>query len=119
EETERLVENASVSTQTAQALVAGLGREREELALLSGSLDAQAATIAEAITRQARMVAEASDLAQTQIGEAEAALAARAADLAAAAAGAGDAARIASEDMSRQSARLEAATGAVADQVQM
>ena len=63
------------------------------------------------------MVAEASDLAETQIREAEAALAARAADLAAAAGEASDAARLAGEDLSRQVARLETAGQGVGDQV--
>ena len=65
----------------------------------------------------ARMVAEASDLAETQLREAEAALAARAADLAAAAAEASDAARVGAEDLSRQVARLESAGLGVSDQV--
>jgi hypothetical protein len=84
---------------------------------LSARLDEQATAVTDAVTRQAKMVAEASDLAQTQIGEAEAGLAARAADLAAAAGEASDAARIASEDLARQTARLEAAGVAVSDQV--
>ena len=119
EETEQLVQSAAVSTQTARVLVEGLGHERHELTALTGALDGQAQAISEAITRQARMVAEASDLAQTQIAEAEAALAARAADLTAAAGEAGTAARIAGEDLSRQAARLEAAGTTVAEQVQI
>src|SRR5580693_1235521 len=86
---------------------------------LAGALDAQAAGVVDAITRNAKMVAEASDLAETQIREAEAALAARAADLAAAAGEASDTARVAGEDLSRQVARLETASLGVGDQVRV
>ncbi|MGZ9114861.1 MAG: tipN, partial [Brevundimonas sp.] len=61
---------------------------------------------------------DASDLAQTQLREAEAALAARAADLAAAAGEAQDAARIAADDLARQTLRLENAGSGVAEQIQ-
>ena len=70
-------------------------------------LDTQAASVLDAVERQSRMVIDASDLAQTQLREAEAALAARAADLAAAAGEAQDAARIAADDLARQTLRLE------------
>jgi len=65
------------------------------------------------------MVAEASDLAETQLREAEAALTARAADLAAAAGEASDAARVAGEDLARQVARLETAGLGVGDQMRL
>jgi hypothetical protein len=84
---------------------------------LSTTLDAQSTAVVDAIGSQARMVAEASDLAETQLREAEAALAARAADLAAAAAEASDAARVGAEDLSRQIARLETAGQGVGDQM--
>lgn len=116
EETALLTEAAAQSARTAQDLHQTLGHERVEMGALSARLDEQATAVADAITRQAKMVADASDLAQTQIGEAEAGLAARAADLAAAAGEASDAARIASEDLARQTARLEAAGTAVGDQ---
>jgi hypothetical protein len=64
------------------------------------------------------MVAEASDLAQAQLREAEASLTARAADLAAAAAEASNAARIAGDDLNRHVVRLETAGLGVAEQVQ-
>jgi hypothetical protein len=117
EETARLSEAAAQSARTAHSLHETLGGERVELTALSARLDEQAVAVVDAVTRQARMVSEASDLAQTQIGEAEAGLAARAADLAAAAGEATDAARVASEDLARQTARLEAAGVAVSDQV--
>jgi hypothetical protein len=80
-------------------------------------VDARSTAVVDAIGSQARMVAEASDLAETQLREAEAALAARAADLAAAAAEASDAARVGAEDLSRQIARLETAGHGVGDQI--
>jgi hypothetical protein len=119
QETHRLTQNAAIATQSARALVKGLGKERQELVLVTEALDGRTQAISEAIARQARMVAEASDLAQAQISEAEAALAARAADLTAAAGAAGAAARIAGEDLSRQAARLESAGTTIAEQVQV
>ena len=117
EETGRLTEAAAVSARTAADLSITLGSEREQLNELSGLLDARSTAVADSITQQARMVAEASDLAETQLREAEAALAARAADLAAAAGEASDAARVAGEDLARQVARLEIAGVGVGDQM--
>ncbi len=116
-ESERLVEAASQSARTASTLSETLGRERQEFGDLAQQLDKQAVAVADAITQKARMVAEASDLAETQIREAEAALAARAADLAAAAGEASDAARTAGEDLTRHIARLETAGVGVTDQI--
>lgn len=117
EETARLVEAAAESAKMANQLAQGLGQERTAMETLSQSLDARSTAVVDAIGSQARMVAEASDLAETQLREAEAALAARAADLAAAAAEASDAARVGAEDLSRQIARLETAGTGVGDQV--
>jgi hypothetical protein len=119
EETQRLLDAAAGSERAGANLVRTLGHEREEFAALSGRLDSQTSDISETITRHARMVAEASDLAQAQIQEAEAALAARAADLAAAAGEASDAARTAGDDLSRQAVRLEAAGETVGEQVRV
>jgi hypothetical protein len=118
-ESQRLVEATQGSSRTAGQLAQTLGGEREKMSLITASLDAQATKVTDAITRQGRMVAEASDLAETQIREAEAALAARAADLAAAAGEAGDAARMAAEDLTRQVARLETAGLGVGDQARI
>ena len=118
-ESQRLVEATQGSSRTAGLLTESLGGERERMTLLAGQLDSQAAAVTDAISRQGRMVAEASDLAETQIREAEAALAARAADLAAAAGEAGDAARMAAEDLTRQVARLETAGLGVGDQARI
>lgn len=117
QEADKLTEAAAHSLRTAQGLSSSLGLERTEMGVLAQSLDAQAAKVADVISQQARMVAEASDLAETQLREAEALLAARAADLAAAAGEAGGAARTASEDLNRHIARLETAGIGVAEQI--
>src|SRR4029077_5969008 len=105
------------ASRTAIGLVETLSRERGELNTLAITLDARSAAVTDAINRQAHMVAEASDLAETQLREAEAALAARAADLGAAAGEAVDASRIATEDLGRQVGRLETASTGVGDQM--
>jgi hypothetical protein len=116
-ESATLIEAAESSARTANALTTTLGFERTELITLSANLEGQVASVEDAIVRQARLVSEASDLAETQIREAEAQLAARAADLAAAAGDATDAARTAGEDLARQAARLEAAGTGVTEQI--
>ena len=118
-ESQRLIEATEGSSRTATTLTRELSSEREKMNLLAASLDAQAAEVADAIARHARMVTEASDLAETQLREAEAVLTARAADLAAAAGEASDASRVASEDLSRQVARLEVAGQGVGDQARL
>lgn len=116
-ESERLVESTDVSIRTTRELTTTLGRERSEMGALAHSLDAQASRVSDSISQQARMVAEATELAETQLRDAEAALSARAADLAAAAGEATNAARTAGEDLTRHIARLETAGLGVADQV--
>ncbi|HEY1072581.1 tipN [Brevundimonas sp.] len=118
EETARLNEAAESAGRTARRLTDQLGREREQLGALGVQLDSQAVGVVDAVERQSRMVVDASDLAQTQLREAEAALAARAADLAAAANEAQDAARAAADDLARQTLRLETAGSGVAEQIQ-
>lgn len=118
-EGDRLIEMASGSARTATTLVQDLGRERQEFGVLQGKMEISVGEISDSITRHAKMVSEASDLAQSQIHEAEAALAARAADLAAAAGEASEAARMAGDDLSRQAARLEQAGTTVTEQVQI
>ena len=117
-ETDRLNEAAETAGRTARRLVEQLGKERSEMALLGGRLDSQAAGVLDAVEKQSRLIVDASDLAQTQLREAEAALAARAADLAAAAGEAQDAARLAADDLARQTLRLENAGTGVAEQIQ-
>lgn len=117
-ETARLNEAADNAGRTAHRLAEQLGRERDGMQTLGLRLDSQATGVIDAVERQSRMVMDASDLAQTQLREAEAALAARAADLAAAAGEAQDAARLASDDLARQTLRLENAGTGVAEQIQ-
>ncbi|MBI1198431.1 MAG: polar localization protein TipN [Phenylobacterium sp.] len=116
-ETDKLTGATAQSVRTAHELAGTLGRERSEMSSLAQMLDAQAAKVTDAIAQQARMVTEATGVAETQIREAEGALAARAADLAAAAGEAAGAARTAGEDLTRHIARLETAGSGVADQV--
>jgi hypothetical protein len=116
-ESDRLLESTDVSIRTTRELTTTLGRERSEMGALAHSLDAQAGRVTDSISQQARMVAEATELAETQLRDAEAVLAARAADLAAAAGEASTAARTAGEDLTRHIARLETAGLGVTDQV--
>lgn len=116
-ETDKLTGVTAQSVRTAQELATTLGRERAEMGGLAQVLDAQATRVTDAIGQQARMITEATSVAETQIREAESALSARAADLAAAAGEASDAARTAGEDLTRHIARLETAGVGVADQV--
>jgi hypothetical protein len=118
QETTRLNEAAETAGRTARRLAEQLGDEREKMQVLATRMDSQASGVIEAVERQSRMVVDASDLAQTQLREAEAALAARAADLAAAASEAQDAARVAADDLARQTLRLENAGSGVAEQIQ-
>ena len=117
-ETNRLNEAAETAGRTARRLAEQLGHERDQMQTLGVQLDSQATGVIDAVERQSRMVVDASDLAQTQLREAEAALAARAADLAAAAGEAQDAARVAADDLARQTLRLENAGSGVAEQIQ-
>ncbi|WP_269513912.1 tipN [Brevundimonas subvibrioides] len=116
-ETHRLNEAADTAARTARRLTESLARERNEMVSLGGRLDTQASNVLGAVERQSRLIVDASDLAQTQLREAETALAARAADLAAAANEAQDAARLASDDLARQTLRLENAGTGVAEQI--
>lgn len=118
QETTRLNEAAELASRTARRLGEQLGIERSQMETLGARLDTQATGVIDAVERQSRMVVDASDLAQTQLREAEAALAARAADLAAAAGEAQDAARVAADDLARQTLRLENAGSGVAEQIQ-
>jgi len=116
-ENERLVQATGASAHSALELTAALGREREEMTGLAQSLEGQAGAVVEAISRQTQLVTDASDLAVTQLREAEALLAARAADLTTAAGVAGDVARAAAEDLTRHIARLDTAGAGVAEQI--
>jgi len=117
QESKRLLESTESSIRSAHELTGALSRERTELGRLSQGLDGQATKVFDSINQQARMVAEATELAETQLREAEGVLTASAADLAAAANEAGAAARTAGEDLTRHIARLETAGLGVTDQV--
>ena len=115
-ESERLNAAADESRRAAQALGESLSGERQKLDGVASALDARISQVSETITGHAKMVGEASDLAATQIREAEAALAARAADLAAAAGHATNAAKLAGDQLTEQVDRLETAGAAAGDQ---
>ena len=116
-ESEHLIESTQVTIRSTHELTGTLSRERLEMGRLSQGLDTQATKVFDSINQQARMVADATELAETQLREASGVLSARAADLAAAAGEASDAARTAGEDLTRHIARLETAGLGVTEQV--
>lgn len=118
EETQRLLDAAATSTRTAESLTNVMGQERAAMGAMAGTMDSQADRVMESVARQARMVSEASDLAETQLREAEATLVARAADLTAAASDTQDAALRASQVLERQIERLVLASHDVNHQAQ-
>jgi len=117
QESQLLLESTETSIRSAHELGGTLSRERAEMGRLSQGLDTQATKVVDSINQQAKMVAEATELAETQLRDAEAVLSARAADMAAAAGEASTAARTAGEDLTRHIARLETAGLGVTDQV--
>ncbi|MCC7268699.1 MAG: polar localization protein TipN [Caulobacteraceae bacterium] len=117
EETQALMGTAGETARRATELTQTFGRERDEMAALSSVLDAKAVAVTEAIGLQTRTITDVSDLADTQLREAQAMLTARAADLTAAAGEAQEAARAAADDLTRQISRLESAGSGVADQM--
>lgn len=117
EETRRLLEAANESIRTTQHLSQVMGEEREALGRVTVALDHQADRVVNSVERQARMVAEASDLAETQLREAEAALTARAADLTTAADDASKSTQLAGQGLEQQIDRLETATRNVKDRM--
>jgi len=117
EETRRLLEAANESIRTTQHLTQVMGEEREALGRVTSALDHQADRVVSSVERQARMVAEASDLAETQLREAEASLTARAADLTAAAEDANRGTQAAGQGLEVQIERLETASRTVHDRM--
>ncbi len=117
EETRRLLEAANESIRTTQHLTQVMGEEREALGRVTSALDHQADRVVSSVERQARMVAEASDLAETQLREAEASLTARAADLTAAAEDANRGTQAAGQGLEIQIERLETASRTVHDRM--
>ncbi|HEV2365428.1 MAG TPA: hypothetical protein VGS12_14660 [Caulobacteraceae bacterium] len=118
-ETERLTDATSAADIAAGKLVVSLGNQRTELSTLAVTLEARAAAVTDAMNRQQTMVGQASDLAESQLAEAQAMLAARAADLAAAAIRVGEASRSVAEDLAGQAARLETAGAGVGEQLRI
>ena len=117
EETRRLLEAANESIRTTQHLTQVMGEEREALGRVTSALDHQADRVVSSVERQARMVAEASDLAETQLREAEASLTARAADLTAAAEDVNRGAQAAGQGLEVQIERLETTGRTVYDRM--
>lgn len=117
EETRRLLEAANESVRTTQHITQVMSEEREALGRVAQALDHQADRVVDNVERQARMVAEASDLAETQLREAEATLTARAADLTTAASDANHNTQLAGTGLEIQIVRLETASRLVKDQM--
>ncbi len=116
-ETDRLTDATSIAKASTQSITRSLEQERNQIGQISSQLDQQSHGIIETVDRQARMVADASDLAQTQLREAEATLAARTADIMAVVHDVNETARTATADLDRQTQRLETAGSGVVDQV--
>ena len=118
-ETERLQDAAQIARATTNSVTRSIEHERVAVQQMSAQLSDQSNGIIEAVDRQARMIADASDLAQTQLREAEATLAVRSSDMMTAATDVSSTARRVSEDLDRQTQRLEAAGSGVADQIRV
>ncbi len=116
-ETDRLQEAAQIARNATQSITRAMEQERNAVGQMSASLSVQTGGIIEAVDRQARMVADASDLAQTQLREAEASLAVRASDMMNAASDIFSTTRTINEDLDRQTTRLETAGSGVSDQI--
>ncbi|MFN9033885.1 MAG: polar localization protein TipN [Alphaproteobacteria bacterium] len=117
-ESEFLDVAARTARTAAEEMAAGLGRERERLEGLASGLDARTTAVTDAIARQARLVGEVSDLAETQLREAEASFTARSTGFTEAASRLAEAARAAAESLGQQAVRLEGAGSGLAEHVQ-
>jgi hypothetical protein len=111
----RLDASARAAGSAAGEMAAGLGRERERLEGLASGLDARTTAVTDAIARQARLVGEVSDLAETQLREAEASFTARSKGFSEAAGGLSETARAAGEALGQQAVRLEGAGASLAE----
>jgi len=119
QETDRLTEAAGDAQRTARIVGETLANERDEISQLSRELRHNAEDIAAAVSQQTQLVADASDLARSQLQEAEATLVARAADLTAATALAGSAAESASDRLAQQTQMLDSTGAALAERLRM
>lgn len=116
-ETERLTETAAEAQRTARVMGETLAQERDGVSALLGELNAGAQGLSEGVERQTRLVAETSDLARSQLHEAEASLAASAASLTGASADAALAAQDAGETLARQAERLDVSAAALSERL--
>lgn len=106
-ETQRLIEAAANSTKSAHEMSGSLAQERQALEAMTKTLDDQVGRINDAVSRQARLVVDSAEVADTQIRDAESALAARTSDLSAAANEAAATARMASDGIGKEVERLK------------
>lgn len=106
-ETDRLNDVAADAQRTSRVMAETLGRERDAVASLVQELQTRARDISGEVENQTRLVVDASDLARSQLSEAEATLAARAVSLTTASAEAGARVRQAGEEVGDQLDRLD------------
>ena len=116
-ETERLTEAAAQAQHTARVVGETLTRERQAVCDLLAGLTHGAEGLTMGVERQSRLVGEASDLARSQLQEAEATLASGAERIASASGAAGQAGRQAAEDLARQAERLDVAAAALSERL--
>lgn len=116
-ETDRLSDATQIARGATQSITRSLEQERSAIGQMSDRLNEQSKGILDTVDRQARMVADASDLAQTQLHEAEASLSARTAEVLAIVHDVSETARTATTDLDRQTQRLETAGSGVVDQI--
>ncbi len=116
-ETDRIADATQIARGATQSVGRALEAERVSIGNVSERLNLQAQGILETVDRQARMVADASDLAQTQLREAEASLSATTADVLAIVHDVSETTRTATTDLDRQTQRLETAGSGVVDQI--
>jgi len=116
-ETDRISDATQIARGATQSVTRSLEAERLSIGNVSERLTQQAQGILETVDRQARMVADASDLAQTQLREAEASLSVRTAEVLAIVHDVNETTRTATADLDRQTQRLETAGSGVVDQI--
>ena len=116
-ETERLTDAAAQAQHTARVVGETLTRERQAVFDLLAELTRGAEGLTAGVERQSRLVGEASDLARSQLQEAEATLASGAERIASASGDAGQAGRQAAEDLARQAERLDVAAAALSERL--
>ena len=116
-ETDRLTETAAEAQRSARVMSETLSQERNGVSTLLGELNAGARDLSDGVERQTRLVTESSDLARSQLQEAEASLAASAAGLTGASADAALAAKDAGETLARQAERLDVSAAALSERL--